>query len=174
MKPPLKPNQSDDYQTPRHALSPLLPYLKPRWHIWEPACGKGNLSTAFTVMGYNVTASDIAMGCDFLAPADSCGVKTDKIDCIITNPPYKYKTEFLEKCYEYHKPFALLLPLTTLETKRRQNLMGYNGIEIILLPKRINFELPNGKKAKTGSWFGVAWFTSGLHIGRDITFYTED
>ena len=36
------------------------------------------------------------------------------------------------------------------------------------------FELPNGKKAKTGSWFGVAWFTSGLHIGRDITFYTED
>ncbi|MFO8133200.1 MAG: hypothetical protein R6U10_04620, partial [Thermoplasmatota archaeon] len=40
-------------------------------------------------------------------------------DCIVTNPPFSRKDEFLEQCYAYGKPFALLMPLTALEGMRR-------------------------------------------------------
>ena len=42
--------------------------------------------------------------------------KPVQFDCIITNPPFSLKQEFLQRCYELGKPFALLLPLTTFES----------------------------------------------------------
>ena len=39
----LAPGHPDNFQTPAHALEPLLPYLDPKWLIWEPSCSKGNL-----------------------------------------------------------------------------------------------------------------------------------
>ncbi len=163
MKPPLRQGSPDDFQTPPEAIVPLLPYLQSGWRIWECACGKGNLVRAFKDYGFNVIGSDILGGHDFLSETP------DEFDCIITNPPFKYKQQFLERCYVLGKPFALLLPLTTLETKKRQELMKRFGIEIILFDKRINFETPN-KVEKSSAWFATAWFTNGLNIGKQINF----
>jgi len=63
------------------------------------------------------------------------------------------------------KPFALLMPLTTLEG-RRQNLLQVIGTEIILTTRRINFETPSG--IGSGSWFSTAWFCSGLDLRQDL------
>jgi len=67
-------------------------------NIWECACGKGHISDVLKKHGYNVYSTDIIdrgyndFTCDFL--------KTDmnkyKFDAIITNPPYKYASEFVE------------------------------------------------------------------------------
>ena len=76
-----------------------------------------------------------------------------EFDVIITNPPYSLKNEFLKKCYEYNKPFALLLPLTALEGKERGKLYKKYGIEVIVLDKRINF-----MKEKKNVWFNTSWF----------------
>jgi len=92
----------------------------------------------------------------------------EEFDCIVTNPPYSLKNEFLERCYELKKPFALLLPLTALETRRRQRLFKEYGVEIVVLPKRINFETPSGRGS--GSWFAVGWFTNWLNIGKQLVF----
>ena len=46
MKPPLKNNAPDDFQTPPIALTPLYPYLKKDWVIWECAAGNDNLVKA--------------------------------------------------------------------------------------------------------------------------------
>ena len=165
MKPPLRQGSPDDFQTPPVALKPLLPYLGTDWRIWECACGKGNLVRGLTEYGFDVIGTDALGGYDFLT------YEPDNYDCIITNPPFKYKQEFLERCYELGKPFALLLPLTTLETRKRQELMRKNGVEIILFDKRINFETPN-KVVKSASWFATAWFTSGLNIGSQISYAT--
>jgi len=162
MKPPLQQGSSNDFQTPPIALSPLSPFLNKDWVIWECACGKGNLSTALADWGHKVIATDIVDGKDFLT------WKPEKFDCIITNPPFSLKQQFLERCYELQKPFALLLPLTTFETAKRQNLFKENGVEVILFDKRINFETPSGKGS--GSWFATAWFTSGLKIGKELIF----
>jgi len=65
--------------------------------IYECACGSGNLSIELENMGYCVLSTDLidrgygTPGIDFLQ------VNTIPDNCIIlTNPPYKYATEFIE------------------------------------------------------------------------------
>lgn len=160
---PLAVGHSDDFQTPAYALDPLIPYLKKGSLVWECACGKGYLVEGLLSRGYNVLGTDIATGQDFFQfePSD--------YDCIVTNPPFRFKGQFLQRCCELGKPFALLMPLTALETKKRQQLMQDYGIEIILLDRRINFETPNMVE-KSSSWFATAWFTNGLGIGAQLSF----
>lgn len=164
MKLPQNKVSSDDFQTPPHAINPLLPYLNLDWVIWECAVGKGNLQCALMDRDFICYGTDIlsSAGQDFLQ------YEYPDYDCIVTNPPYSLKNEFLNRCYELCKPFALLLPLTTFETKRRQALFREHGVEVIFLPKRINFETPSGQGS--GSWFATAWFTWGLNIGQQLTF----
>lgn len=162
-KPPLRVGSPDDFQTPPYALEPLLPYLKKDWVIWECAAGKGNLTNELRRGGYDVVDTDILGGFDFLTN------KPIVFDAIVTNPPFKYKQQFLERAYQLGVPFAFLLPLTTFETAKRQNLFKEYGLEVIFFDKRINFETPN-KIANSSSWFATAWFTYGLNIGQALTF----
>jgi len=162
MKPPLHGYAPDDFQTPPEALEPLLPYLNRNWIIWECAEGKGYLTRALRDNGYQVIGSDILSGKDFL------WWQPDHFDCIVTNPPYSVKQKFLQRAYTLGRPFAFLLPLTTLETKVRQDLFKLYGLELILFDKRINFHVPSGKESK--SWFATAWFTNWLNIGNQLNF----
>ena len=162
MQPPMSVKSADDFQTPAHAIIPLLSYIPKTWTIWECACGRNNLVRAFGVAGYSIIGTDIEH--DFL--------KNDldmSYDVIITNPPYSIKQSFLIRCYDLGKPFALLLPLTTFETKKRQGLFAKHGVEVIFMPTRINFETPSGRGK--GAWFATAWFTWGLNIGKALTFW---
>jgi len=147
----MKKNSLDDYQTPPSALDPLLPYLDKNKIIWECASGKGYLVDKLKSEGFKVIATDILTGFDFLTKEPDFD-----FDIIVTNPPYSKKYEFLKRAYELGKPFALLLPLTILETEKRQALFKKYGIEILLLKKRINFIIPSG--SGSGSWFATAWF----------------
>jgi hypothetical protein len=161
----MKQGSPDDFQTPKEALLPLIPFIKKEWTIWECAEGKGNLVQGLKEFGFNVIGSDILTGSDFL------GFNQEKYDCIITNPPFSIKQEFIERCYQLKKPFALLLPLTTFETWKRQKLFRENGVQVIFFDKRIKFETPTGKSGKHSSpWFATAWFTWGLNLPKDMMF----
>lgn len=171
---PQKQGGADDYQTPSKALDPLLEYL----HnlnvktIWEPACGEGSLVRSLRYAGFTCYASDIKnCNCPQQLLLDFLKDPPLPTDCIITNPPYSLKNEFLERCYELRTPFALLLPLTCLETSRRQRLFRTRGLELILMAKRIEFKVP--RKSSSSPWFATAWFTWGLQVGRQLTF-SED
>lgn len=154
-----------DFQTPPEAIIPLLPFLRKEWKIWECAAGKGNLVKAFQGYGFDVVASDIIDGNDFLM------YEPKHYDCIVTNPPYVLKEEFLHRAYMLEKPFAFLLPLTTFETRTRQDMFVKYGVEVIFFDKRIAFETPEGKIGDTSkSWFSTAWFTNGLKIGKELNF----
>ena len=144
----------DNLYTPVEAILPLLKYIPQNIKtIWE-CCDSGNSLITKTLEDYGgeVLSSDIVTGKDFLLDFDQ--YVTDA-DMIITNPPYSLKDQFLEKCYQYNKPFALLLPLTALEGIKRRQLYN-NGISVIVLDKRIDF---TGKKS---NWFNVSWFVWGL------------
>jgi hypothetical protein len=163
MKPPLLNGNADDFQTPAYAINPLLPYISKDKPIWECAAGKGNLVKAFTNLGYTCFGTDALTGQSFFLYQPN-----QRFDVIVTNPPFSLKQEFLEHAYCLGKPFAFLLPLTTLETKKRQDLFKKYGLEVILLDRRVNFETPSGNGK--GSWFATAWFTWGLNIGQQLTF----
>ena len=160
---PSRQGSPDDFQTPPIALEPLIPFLNPDWTIWECAVGKGNLSKELMKKGFNVIETDILGGnFDFLTQ------KPIQWDCIITNPPFSLKQEFLQRCYELGTPFALLLPLTGLEGKKRGELFRKYGIQLIIPNKRINFETPSGKGG--GSWFQTVWFCYGLNLPKELNF----
>jgi len=173
-KPPTMQNGSpDNFQTDPKALDCLIPYLKKEWTIWECAVGKGNLLRGLHDHGLNVFGTDKKER-DFLLPFKD-GEVIINFDCIVTNPPFSLKEEFLGRCYQIGKPFALLMPVTTFDSKDRRKSMAQFGIEVVLPPGRINFETPNHEQniaagKRTRSWFYTAWFTWGLNIGRQLTF----
>lgn len=165
MRPPIKNNSPNEYQTPTYAIDPLIPYIRKDWTIWECAEGKGNITKYLKENGFKVFGTDIITGTDFLNKE----LQLPYFDCIITNPPYQFKNQFLERCYELGKPFALLMPLTALETEKRQRLFRRYGIELVLMPKRINFEVPNGIN-NSSAWFASAWFTYKFNLGQQLVF----
>ena len=139
---------NDEIYTPDYAVIPLLKYLPKGITIWECTdYGGSNITKVLKENGFKVISSH-KNDLDFLkdkAPFE--------FDMIITNPPYSLKDQFIKKCYEYGKPFALLLPITALEGKTRNALYQKNSIELIIFDKRINFL--NNKKS---CWFNTSWF----------------
>jgi hypothetical protein len=164
VKPPLRSASPDDFQTPPHGVAPLLPFLEKTWTIWEPAAGKGNITRYLRAHGLSVVSSDIKNGSAF----SFLTYRPREFDCIVTNPPFSLKNEFLERAYALGKPFAFLLPLTTLESRRRQDLFRRHGVQIVLFDRRLNFETPSG--TGSSSWFATAWFTSRLCLPAQLVF----
>ena len=155
MPPKRRWGYSDDFQTPPEAVVPLVPYLKAKGIrvVWECAAGKGNLVRALRAFGFKVIATDIIYDPkqNFLTYEPD-----EPWDAIVTNPPYSLRYEFIKRAYELGKPWAMLMTLTTLEGKR-QRLFEKYGIELLLLDRRINFEVPDGM-GRSGAWFLSVWF----------------
>ena len=137
----------DEMYTPEYAIKPLLKYLPKNITIWECTdYGKSNITSILCGGGYKVISTN-KEDFDFLTDTPDFD-----FDMIITNPPYSLKDEFIQKCYEYKKPFCLLLPITSLEGKRRGDMFRENGIELIVFDKRVVF------LEKKGNWFNTSWF----------------
>lgn len=185
LQPPMRQGSPDDFQTPALALDCLMPYLNKEWKIWECSEGKGNLSESLWSRGFNVVGSDIKGYNQDIEAVNSLNGVTNKtytkyfgksfldwnptdFDCIITNPPFSLKEEFLKRCFDFGKPFALLLPLTTLESEKRHKIFREHKIQLIIPNKRFNFETPSGNGG--GSWFATAWFCGNMNLPEQLNF----
>ena len=87
--------ENDFYATEPKAIDLLCEVEKFHEWILEPACGEGHLSKRLIENGYQVYSSDLidrgyGMQFDFLETKSWHGD-------IITNPPYKFAQEFIEK-----------------------------------------------------------------------------
>ncbi len=136
---------SDECYTPKEAINPLLNFLKKDLIYYD--CTSGLSSNIVDYLNDNNYQCKSSNNLDFL--------KNDipkNIDVIITNPPYSKKDKFIKRCYELKKPFALLLPISSLQGQKRGKMFNENGIEILVLNKRIDFT------GKGSPHFGVAWF----------------
>lgn len=124
--------QEDDfYATEPKAVELLLEQENFSHYIWEPACGAGHMSEVLKKHGYKVKSSDLydrgypgTEIIDFLKVIKS-DIDKDFSRDIITNPPYKYATEFVEKALDISMDgtkIAMFLKLTFLESKKRKKL----------------------------------------------------
>ena len=118
----------DLYPTPRKCVSDLLKRVDFKGNIWEPACGKGDISEVLLDHNHTVLSTDIVdHGYDQLAS------KIDFLKCIyarniptniITNPPFNKAFEFVEHSIKLVKPnqgkVAMFLRLAFAESKRRK------------------------------------------------------
>ena len=155
----------DQCQTPAYGLDPLLPYLRQEWTIWEPAAGERNLVRALQGGGHTVVDSDILD----TPPRDFFRWEPQQFNAIVTNPPYSTKYDFLRRCYELGKPFALLVPVETIAAAKAQRMYTRYGFEWLLLDKRINFKMPLKNYEGSGAHIPTFWFTWGLNIGAPVT-----
>lgn len=149
----------DEIWTPSEALVPLLPYLTFGYYhnkiAWDMCPGEGHLINHLRKSGISVTGEK---------PEDSMISQPKWYDYIITNPPYSNKHEWLERAVKLDKPFALLMPVTALGTKRVQRLM--KDVNVLFLSRRVDF---TGGKAP---WFAVAWYTKWI-LDKQMVFQEE-
>ncbi|WP_262336691.1 DNA methyltransferase family protein [Limosilactobacillus fermentum] len=118
--------ENDYYATPPRAIDDLLSMVKLDEKIWEPACGGGHLSSRLKGRGYRVYSSDlIDRGYeDFDEQYDFINGKPKKFDGdIVTNPPFKYASDFiirsLDSIKDGHKA-CMFLKLQFLEGQTRK------------------------------------------------------
>lgn len=139
---------SDELYTPGYAVDPVMEYLPKGWTYWEPCSGNSNA----IVNHLNDSGREcIGTGNDFLVNDPDF-----HYDAIITNPPYSIKDKMIKRCYRLGKPFALLLPITALEGKRRGKMFREFGLEVLVLDTRTDFS------GKGQCWFNVSWFCRGI------------
>ena len=98
--------KNDYYATDPKALDIFLKKLEQdritlHRDVWECACGEGHLSEELKKHGYNVWSTDLIDrgygqgNVDFLK-----SISNEWHGDILTNPPYKYAKEFVEKALE--------------------------------------------------------------------------
>lgn len=140
----------DFFQTPRHAILPIHPYIPDGVNtIWECTNGSGSISSIleeWVIKTDKYPKSDDTITADFL----TCDVP--ECDMIIYNPPFCLKTEFLKRACEIGKPFLFICPVTILEINKRFNLYKEHELSILNLPNRVDY---TNIAAKV--WFHSIW-----------------
>ena len=163
--------QNDYYATQPKAVKLLLDNERFSDIVWEPACGGGHVADVLKEYGYNVKVSDLidrgyseTEVIDFLSIT---GNNTNSYD-IITNPPYKYAKEFVEKSLEVSvdgTKIAMFLKLQFLEGQARKELFLTNPPKVVYVSSSRLGCAKNGdfKTGKNGelmieSAVAYAWF----------------
>lgn len=154
--------ENDFYETESKAVELLLELETFDKNILEPACGRGAISKVLEKFGHNVKSTDLidrgygTGGIDFLKT-------TEKWEgSIITNAPYRYGKEFVEKALEIiptGNKVAMFFKILFLEGKARKKLFTENPpIRIWVSSSRLSCA-KNGEFDKyTSSATAYAWF----------------
>ena len=109
-----------------------------------------------TELGYRVVRSSLAEGQDFFE------YEPEHWDLIVSNPPFSIKDKVLERLYSFNKPFAVLLPLNSLQGKTRYKYFK-DGIQILSFDARICYhDKDHMDSVVNGSPFATAYFCRDL------------
>lgn len=153
--------ENDYYATEPKAIELLLKEETFSKNIWEPACGEGHISKVLEAKGHNVYSTDLVDrgygvgGKDFL---NTNGVFDGDI---ITNPPYKYAKEFVEKALDSVPPgnkVAMFLKLTFLEGQGRRDLFREKPLQVVYVSSARLQCGKNGNFTGQSSSVAYAWF----------------
>lgn len=125
--------ESDEYYTPKEAVIPIIKYLKKEMVVWCPFDTEDSeYVKCIQANGNKVIFSHIDNGENFFSFEPK-----ERYDVIISNPPFSLKDDILKRLDELNKPFAILLPLPTLQGQKRFEYL--KNCEALIFDKRINF-----------------------------------
>ena len=159
-------HNEDYYATEPRATTLLLELEEFNNCILEPCCGEGHMSDVLINAGYNVTSHDLidrGYGdgvMDFL----SDDIQSWHGD-IVTNPPYKFARQFVEKSLDIipeGNKVAMFLKLQFMESKGRKDLFISNPPRTIhvsssrlLCAKNADFDrmISGGGSAVAYAWY---------------------
>ena len=135
-------------------MEPLLKYLPKDKIIW---CPFDEEWSAFYQMlkesGFNVVRSSLDEGQDFFS------YEPEEWDIVVSNPPFSLKDKILKRLNDLNKPFAILLPLNSLQGEKRYNWCFKNGIQQLAFNRRIDYHTNfNFNTYTKGNHFASAYF----------------
>ena len=156
----------DYYATEPKAMEVLLEVEKFNKDIWECAAGELHLVNVLREHDYNVRYSDIINRTDEdMEIIDFLTYSGTWNGNIITNPPYKYAQEFIEKSLEIipkGNKVAMFLKIQFLEGKKRKELFQKYPPKVIYVSSSRLLCAKNGEFEKMiqggGSAVAYAWF----------------
>ena len=154
--------ENDFYATEPKAAELLLDVVPELNNIWECACGEGHLAKVFDnseKLGKATDLIDRGYGTieDFLL----CKEPYNDGD-IVTNPPYKYAKEFVEKALELvdvGRYVCMFLKVLFLESRSRKELfIKFPPKVIYVSSSRINCAKIGDFNTYTSSAIAYAWY----------------
>ena len=102
--------------------------------------------------GYTTVRSCLSEGQDFFQ------YEPEHWDILISNPPFSKKDKVLKRAWSFGKPFALLLPVNSIQGKSRYEIW-HNEIQLLCFDSRIGYHTRNNMLHPTESnFFGSAYF----------------
>lgn len=154
--------ESDEVYTPFYAVDPLIEFIEcfkvrnklDKITIWCPFDEEWSAFVQeFKSRNYDVIATSLAGGQDFFTY-----MPTESFDLIISNPPFSKKDKVLDRLYVINKPFAILLPINSLQSQDRYKNFK-QGVELLVFDKRIDYHT-NGdfRNYRKGNHFASAYF----------------
>lgn len=158
-----KLSNNDFYETPSWATNSILEKIEFEGNVYEPCSGHGAISRVLEEYGYDVISSDIREDYDVYGNKGVDIFTMDKenvVDNIITNPPYKFAQEVIEKSLQLaNKKVVMLLKLSFLESAKRYDFFKDTPLKnVYVLCKRVTM-FPHGtEKPKNSGTVAYAWF----------------
>ena len=160
--------QYDYYATDPKCATDLLSVEEFSNNIWEPACGEGHLSRQILMLknrenpNANVYSSDI-IDRGFGDVKDFLNLEIQQWNGdIITNPPYKYAQEFVEKSLQIipeGNKVAMFLKLTFLEGQKRKEMFRLNPPKTLYVYSKRQMCQKNGDFENfKGSAIAYCWY----------------
>ena len=159
--------QSDEVYTPTYAVKPIIKYISTFFDndaiIWCPFDEEdSNYVIELRKAGYKVIATHINNGQDFFE------YEPEQYNLIISNPPFSLKDKILKRLNELGKPFAMLLPLPTLQGQKRFEYL--KNCQALIFDKRINyFKNKETKEIQTGVAFASIYICKDI-LDKDLIF----
>lgn len=148
LKPKGERKEYDVYETPEWAVKCLFDLIPIRkgWTYMEPCRASGRF---YNELPIGSAWGEIREGVDYL------NTSYERVDCIITNPPYSLAQEFVEKAHNDADVVIMLLRMGFLESMRREEFWKKYPLDnLITLSKRPSFT-EDGKTDGAGYAFFV-------------------
>ncbi len=127
---------SDEVYTPAYAVKPILKYIRMKGYSATVWCPFDTEESEFVKLiraeGHKVVNSHIDEGKNFFYWEPE-----EKYDYIISNPPFSIKDDVLKRLYELNKPYAMLLPIPSLQGQKRFPYI--KDCQALIFDKRINY-----------------------------------
>ncbi len=127
----------DEYYTPKVLVEIIIEFIPKNKIIWCPFDTiDSEFVTTLIEYGYQVKYSHIVDGQDFFK------YQPDKWDIAISNPPYSTKNEVFKRLKKLDKPFAMTMPITSLNYIWVQNYFRTElpDIQFLFQNSRMSFD----------------------------------
>lgn len=159
--------KDDYYATPPQSTQALLDVLELKGTILEPACGEGHISEVLkkNYPGSEIVSTDLVDrrygvgGIDFLEKEYN-----RTFDNVITNPPFEYMREFVEKSLEISTDKVIMFgKIQFLEGQRRKEFLKNSPLKYVYVFSTRQNPMRNGSPVdengkKWSSTMCFAWY----------------